>query len=221
MLVIEPTSERELTPWSSINWTRVEANVRRLQGRIYRAATNQDKVKNLQKLMVRSRSAKLKAIRQVTQENDGKHTPGIEGVVCDTPQARLALLQEGMELQGYRPKPVRRVYIPKADGRKRPLGIPTIKDRAMQALIKLALEPEWESRFEANSYGFSPGRACQDAIEAIYASLNHQGCSEWVLDADISGCFDNIDHQALLDQIPVWKETVRKWLKAGRVEMGR
>jgi RNA-directed DNA polymerase len=144
MLVIEPNSEHKLTCWAGINWTAVEANVRRLQGRIYRATADQDwkQVKNLQKLMVRSQAAKLKAIRQVTQENSGKHTPGIDGVVCDTPEKRLDRFNEGMEFQGYHPKPVRRVYIPKANGKRRPLGIPTIKDRAMQALVKLALEPE-------------------------------------------------------------------------------
>ena len=223
MLVIELNSEHKLTHWSGINWTAVEANVRRLQDRIYRATAEQDwkRVKNLQKLLIRSQAAKFKAIRQVTQENSGKHTPGIDGVVCDTPKKRLDLLNEGMDLQGYRPKPVRRVYIPKANGKRRPLGIPTIKDRVMQALVKLAMEPEWECRFEANSYGFRPGRACQDAIEAIYTTLNHSGCSEWILDADISGCFDNIDHNTLLERIPVFKETVQKWLKAGIVEMGQ
>lgn len=126
MLVIEPTKGWGLTHWSQINWSKVEANIRRLQGRIYRAAANGEaaKVKNLQKLLIRSMSAKLKAIRQVTQENDGKHTPGVDGVVCDTPEARLALLQDGLNLRGYRPKPVRRVYIPKGNGKMRPLGIP-------------------------------------------------------------------------------------------------
>jgi RNA-directed DNA polymerase len=222
MLVIEPTSGREPTRWADINWTAVEGNVRRLQGRIFRATANGDhaKVRNLQRLLVRSMSAKLKAIRQVTQENDGKHTPGIDGVVCDTPEARLALLKDGLTLKGYRPKPVRRVYIPKANGKRRPLGIPTVKDRVMQALVKTALEPEWESRFEANSYGFRPGRSCHDAIEAIFTTLNHQGCSEWVLDADISGCFDSIDHDALSRRLPVFTMTIRRWLEAGVVELG-
>ena len=222
MLVIDPTNGPTPTRWADINWAGVEASVRRLQGRIYRAATNQEhrKVKDLQKLLVRTVAAKLKAIRQVTQENRGKHTAGIDGVICDTPEKRLVLLQE-LEVRGYRPKPVRRVYIPKANGKKRPLGIPTIKDRAMQAVIKLALEPEWESRFEANSYGFRPGRSCHDAIEAIHTTLNKTGCSEWILDADISGCFDNIEHDTLLERIPVFQKTIRRWLKAGIVELGR
>ena len=201
----------------------MEANVRHLQGRIYRAATHEDhaQVKNLQKLMVRSMSAKLKAIRQVTQENSGKQTPGIDGVVCDTPQKRLALLQDGLSLQGYRPKPVKRGYIPKSSGGQRPLGIPTQKDRVMQALVKMALEPAWESRFEANSYGFRPGRCTMDAITALHTCMNRQGASQWVLDADIKGCFDNIDHTALLTRLPVFTTTIRRWLKAGVVALGR
>jgi RNA-directed DNA polymerase len=222
MLVIEPTNGRELTHWSQINWTAVAANVRHLQGRIYRAAAHEDhaQVKNLQKLMVRSMSAKLKAIRQVTQENSGKQTPGIDGVVCDTPQKRLALLQDGLSLKGYCPKPVKRCSIPKSSGGQRPSGIPIQKDRVMQALMKLALEPEWESRFEANSYGFRPGRCTMDAITALHTCMNRQGASQWVLDADIKGCVDNIAHTALLQRLPVFTTTIRHWLKAGVVELG-
>jgi RNA-directed DNA polymerase len=223
MLVIEPTNGRELPHCSQSNWTAVEANVRHLQGRIYRAAAHEDhtQVQNLQKLMVRSMSAKLKAIRQVTQENSGKQTPGIDGVVCDTPQTRLALLQDGLSLKGYRPKPVKRCYIPKRSGGQRPLGIPTQKDRVMQALVKLALEPEWESRLEANSCGFRPGRRTMDAITALHTCMNRQGASQWVLDADIKGCVDNIDQAALLKRLPVFTTTIRRWLKAGVVERGR
>src|SRR5256885_6658259 len=151
--------------WSDIDWAATEAAVRRIQDRIFRAAKAGDgaKVKNLQKLLVRSRSAKLLAIRQVTQQNAGRHTPGIDGVVCKTPKDRVTLLENGLDLKGYKPKPVRRVYIPKANGKLRPLGeagqgsngcavgiarrgIPTVKDRVMQAVVKLALEPEWEPR---------------------------------------------------------------------------
>jgi RNA-directed DNA polymerase len=222
MLVIEPTKGWRLTHWSQINWSRVEATIRRLQGRIYRAAANGEsaKVNNLQNLLVRSMSAKLKSIRQVTQENDGKHTPGVDGVVCDTPEARMELLKNGLNLRGYSPKPVRRVYIPKGNGKMRPLGIPTVKDRCLQALVKLALEPEWESRFEANSYGFRPGRCTMDAITAIHTTLNRKDSSPWILDADITGCFDNINHAALLAKLPVFTTTIRRWLKAGVVELG-
>ena len=218
----ERTDERKPTSWADIDWAAAEEHVRRLQGRIYRAAAAGEhaKVKNLQKLLVRSGSAKMLAIRQVTQQNKGRNTPGVDGVVCNTPQARLQLLNTGLHLRGYRPQPVRRVYIPKSNGKERPLGIPTIRDRVMQAIVKMALEPEWESRFEANSYGFRPGRCTMDAIVAIHRNLNGRGTSEWILDADISGCFDNIDHETLLARLPVFTTAVRRWLKAGIIEGG-
>ena len=224
MLVIEPTKGRGLTDWSEINWTAVERNVKRVQGRIFRAAKRGEhaKLKNLQKLLARSASAKLLAIRRVTQKNRGKHTPGIDGLVCDTPEARLKLFQQGLSLTDHRPKPVRRVYIPKPRGTgRRPLGIPTIKDRVLQTLVRLALEPEWETRFEANSHGFRPGRCTMDAVCALHAALCHKGSSRWILKADISGCFDHLSHTALLAQLPVFTETIRRWLKAGTVEFGR
>src|SRR3954447_1770676 len=159
MVRAEQTDGRQPMTWSSVDWAATEAVVGRIQDRIFRAAQTGDgaRVKNLQKLLVRSRSAKLLAIRQVTQRNAGRHTPGIDGVVCRTPDDRGALLESGLDLKGYQPQPVRRIYIPKANGKLRPLGIPTVRDRVMQAVVKLALEPEWETRFEANSYGFRPG----------------------------------------------------------------
>jgi RNA-directed DNA polymerase len=218
----ERTEDHSYTTWADINWHAVEGNVRRLQERIYRATTNKawKRVKNLQKLLVRATSNKLLAIRRVTQENQGKHTAGIDGVVYDTPEARWRLFQEGLSLKGYKPRPVRRVYIPKDNGKQRPLGIPTGKDRVMQAIVKAALEPEWETRFEANSYGFRPGRCTMDAIEALHTTLNQKTSSPWILDADISGCFDNIDHGPLLAKLPVFTATLRQWLKAGVIEVG-
>jgi RNA-directed DNA polymerase len=223
MLVMEPTNGRVLPHWSQLNWTAVEANVRQLQGRISRAAAHEDhaQVKNLQKLMVRSMSAKLKAIRQVTQENNGKHTPGIDGVVCDTPQKRLALWQDGLSLKGDRPKPGKRCYIPKRSGGQRPLGLPPQKDRVRQALVKLALEPAWERRFAANAYGCRPGRCTREAMTALHTCMNRQSASQWGRDADIKGWFDNIDPTALLTRLPVFTTTIRRWLKAGGVELGR
>ena len=225
MLVIEPTNGRRLTDWSAINWTAVERNVKHLQGRIFRAAKRGEpkKVKSLQKLLARSASAKLLALRKVTQQNRGKHTPGLDGVVCETPQARLELFNEGLSLQGHRPQPVHRVYIPKGPHGtgKRPLGIPTVKDRVLQTMVRLALEPEWESRFEANSYGFRPGRSTMDAVSALHAALRRKGSSQWILDADVRGCFDNLSHEALLTRLPVFTQAIRRWLKAGAVEFGR
>jgi len=220
---IEPTEGQTLPTWADIDWRAVEMNVGRLQERIYRATKDEDwkKVKNLQKLLARATSTKLLAIRRVTQENQGKNTAGVDGVTCDTPEARLELLREGLRLEGYRPLPVRRVYIPKDNGKQRPLGIPTVKDRVMQAIVKAALEPEWEARFEANSYGFRPGRCAMDAIEAIHTTVNRKGSSRWILDADISGCFDNIGHGPLLARLPVFTATIRRWLKAGVIELGR
>jgi len=190
----ERTDERELTSWADIDWSMTEEHVHRLQGRIFRAAAAGEhaKAKNLQKLLVRSGSAKKLAIRQVTQQNTGKNTPGTDGVVCNTPEARLHLFNTGLHLRGYWPQPVRRVHIPKSNGKLRPLGIPTIRDRVMQAIVKMALEPEWESRFEANSYGFRPGRCTMDAVAAIHRNLNGRGTSEWILDADLSDYLDAV-----------------------------
>ncbi len=222
MKVFAERTEGHTSTWADIRWRSVETHVRRLQERIYRATMNKEwrKVKNLQKLLVRATSNKLLAIRRITQENQGKHTAGIDGRICDTPEARWTLFQEGLSLKGYKPRPVRRVYIPKDNGKQRPLGIPTVKDRVMQAMVKTALEPEWEARFEANSYGFRPGRCTMDAIEAIHTTVNREDCSQWILDADISGCFDNIDHGPLLAKLPVFTTTLRQWLKAGVVEVG-
>jgi RNA-directed DNA polymerase len=222
--VAEPRKGRHPSAWGQIDWQQAEDEVRRLQERIFRAAKEHQhaRVRNLQRLVVRSYFAKALAIRQVTQINSGKGTPGVDGCVCKTDAQRMGFLKSGLSLEGYRPSPVRRVYIPKADGKRRPLGIPTVKDRVMQALVKLALEPEWESRFEANSYGFRPGRSTHDAIKAIWLGSNQTGSSQWVVDADISGCFDNIDHDALLALVPEhFHEVIRRWLKAGVVELGK
>ena len=218
----EQTDGRWSMKWSDVDWAMTETAVRRIQERIFRAARAGDgaRVANLQKLLARSRSAKLLAIRQATQRNAGRNTPGIDGVVCRTPRDRVALLESGLDLKGHKPQPVRRVYIPKANGKMRPLGIPTIRDRVMQAVVKLALEPEWETRFEANSHGFRPGRCAMDAIEATFIALGQEGSSRWIFDADISGCFDAIAHQPLLAKLPTFTRTIARWLKAGSIDMG-
>lgn len=189
---IEQIDKRETPTWADIDWRQVERNVKRLQERIYRATEAQEwqRVRNLQKLLAKAMSNKLLAIRRVTQENQGRKTAGVDGVVYDTPAKRLALSQEDLNLYHHRPQPVRRVYIPKSKDKKRPLGIPTQKDRVRQAIVKTALEPEWEARFEANSYGFRPGRRTMDAITQLHTTLNQPTSSPWILDADISGCFD-------------------------------
>jgi RNA-directed DNA polymerase len=218
----ERTEEPSYTTGADLNWHAVEGNVRRLQDRSYRATTPKawKRVKNLQKLLVRATSNKLLAIRRVRQENQGTHTAGIDGVGYDPPEARWRLFQEGLSRKGYKPNPVRRVSIPQDNGKQRPLGIPTGKDRVMQAIVTAALEPEWEARFEANSYGFRAGRGTMDAIEAMQTTTHRQECRSWILDADISGCFDQIDHGPWLAKLPVFTPTVRQWLKAGVVEVG-
>lgn len=210
--------------WKLLPWSEIERNVFRLQQRIYQAASEDDvkRVHNLQRLLVRSYSARLLAVRRVTQDNRGKRTPGVDGVASLTPPERLTLAHDLRNLN-TNPSPLRRTYIDKpGSNEKRPLGIPTLADRARQALVKLALEPEWEAKFEPNSYGFRPGRAAHDAIEAIFNFIRLK--PKYVLDADIEKCFDKISHAALLAKLhtihPLVK-LIRGWLKAGILDKGQ
>lgn len=210
------------TNWHSINWKKANQTVRNLRQRIFRATQQGDwkKVRSLQKLMLRSRSNILVSVRRVTQVNQGRRTPGVDKVVVKTPAARGKLVDELAALTPWRAKPARRIYIPKANGKQRPLGIPAIKDRCLQAMVKNALEPSWEAQFEGISYGFRPGRGCHDAIQKIFGLATPNKNKKWVLDADIKGAFDNISHECLLEtlgEVP-GKELIRQWLKAGYME---
>ncbi len=212
------------TDWNAINWRKANRTVRNLRQRIFRAAQegNLNKVHSLQKLMLKSYSNRLVSVRRVAQINAGKNTPGVDKLVVKTPAARGRMVDTLAHYTLWKAKPARRVYIPKANNKLRPLGIPVVVDRCLQAMVKNALEPAWEARFEGSSYGFRPGRSCHDAIEKIYGLARPNKTKKWVLDADIRGAFDNISHAYLLETIgPVpGKELIKQWLKAGYVEHG-
>nr|YP_010500111.1 hypothetical protein [Gormaniella terricola]UWV18288.1 hypothetical protein [Gormaniella terricola] len=204
--------------WTNINWAKVQRDVRRMQHRIYKAKLNKNtkQLYWLQKRLINSKTSKLLAVRSVTTLNKGKNTAGIDKQIFTKPEQKLSLALS-LKLDGHA-LPIRRVWIPKPGKQeKRPLGIPVIRDRAKQALAKLALEPEWEAIFEPNSYGFRPGRSALDAVEAIFLSLHHN-TPKWVFDADIRKCFDEIDHDALLTKLgtfPLMQKQIAAWLKAG------
>jgi RNA-directed DNA polymerase len=208
--------------WHQLPWRKLEVAVFKLERRIYKASQAGDirRVHRLQKLLLKSRAAKLLAVRRITQDNQGKNTAGIDGIKALTPHQRGALAAQLGTLPTGRP--TRRVWIPKpGKDEQRPLSIPTLHDRALQALVKLVLEPEWEARFEPNSYGFRPGRSVHDAIGAIFIAIEKQ--PKYALDADIAKCFDRIDQQALLRKIktfPTLNRLVKAWLQAGVLDNG-
>jgi len=213
--------------WDAIDWRSVEDDVRRLRQRIFTASQAGDlkKVRSLQKLMLRSRANALLSVRRVTQVNTGRKTAGIDGhtVLTAPGKADLATWMQ-RHWPSWKPWPVKRVWIAKANGKRRGLGIPVIVDRCLQALAAAALEPEWEARFESRSYGFRPGRGCQDAIQSIYVTGRGSTCRRvWTLDADLAAAFDSIGHDHLLSQLGWFpaRELVRQWLKAGVVERGQ
>jgi RNA-directed DNA polymerase len=207
-----------LTDWHAINWHKVHQNVRRLQARIVQAtkAGRWGKVKALQRLLTRSFSGKALAVRRVT-ENQGKRTPGVDRVTWNDPRQKAQAIH-ALKQRGYRPQPLKRVYISKKNGKKRPLGIPTILDRAMQALYLLALQPIAETTGDTHSYGFRPERSTADAIEQCFTLLSRRTSAKWILEADIRSCFDRISHDWLLANIPMERAILQKWLKAGFME---
>jgi len=214
--------------WRQIDWRRMEDEVRRLRQRIFTASKAGDlaRVRNLQKLMLRSRANTLQSVRRVTERNAGRLTAGVDGEVVLTPEAKARLVERiEHATEPFKAWPVRRVYIPKPGSHKRrPLGIPVIADRAHQARVVNALEPEWEARFEPRSYGFRPGRGCHDAIEAVYHAVKGKDPKRrWALDADLAGAFDRVAHDHILSQLGTFpaRGMVAQWLKAGVVEQGR
>jgi len=219
------TTEEMSGAWRELPWRKLEKHVYRMQKRIYRASQRgkQRQVEKLQKLLLKSEAARLLAVRRVTQDNQGKKTAGVDGVKSVPPKGRFLLVTQLHPTRWKRRKhltPVRRVWIPKpGKAEKRPLGIPTMLERAKQALVKMALEPAWEAVFEPNSYGFRPGRSCHDAIGAIFNGIRYK--PKFVFDADIKGCFDHINHEALLKKLhtyPKLTHLIQGWLKAGVME---
>ncbi|MDB9314456.1 group II intron reverse transcriptase/maturase [Spirulina sp. CS-785/01] len=208
--------------WENLPWGKIQRKVFKLQKAIYQAASrgNKAKARRLQRLLNKSYYARLLAVRKVTQDNQGKRTAGIDGVKSVKPKERFHLAEKLRKPS--KAKSLRRVWIPKpGKDEKRPLGIPTIYDRALQALVKLGLEPYWEALFEAESYGFRPGRSAHDAIDAIYKKCHKR--KQFVLDADIAKCFDQINHDYLMSKLDcpsVYKRSIKQWLKAGVMDNG-
>lgn len=206
--------------WDSINWDTVKAEVRRLQMRIAKATSEgrHGRVKSLQWILTHSFHAKLLAVKRVVQNHGGK-TPGVDKIIWKTPQQKMEAALS-LTRKGYRTQPLRRIYIPKKDGRQRPLSIPPMKCRAMQALHLLALDPIAEFRADKNSYGFRPKRSAADALEACHLALARKGSAQWIFEADIKSCFDKISHDWLRNNIPMDKEILSKWLSAGYIDKG-
>ncbi|MFC7519064.1 group II intron reverse transcriptase/maturase [Herbaspirillum sp. GCM10030257] len=211
-------SSRIPLEWAAIDWQRVQKNVRAMQIRLAKATKDSDwrRVKALQRWLTRSFCARALAVKRVT-ENQGKRTAGVDQQLWDTPPQKFAAIAE-LKKRRYRPLPLRRVYIPKANGKERPLGIPTMKDRAMQALHLLALDPVLETLSDPNSYGFRKNRSTADAMSQIFLQTCRKSSAQWVLDADIEGFFDNINHKWLLSKVHMDKAVLHKWLSSGVID---
>ena len=211
------SSQPEVSNWTAIKWDKCEHRVRKLQARIVKAqkAKRYNRVKYLQRILVISFDAKALAVKRVTS-NKGKRTAGVDKVKWTAPTAKFKAILS-LKRKGYKPKPLKRVYIDKSNGKKRPLGIPTMHDRAMQALYLMALEPVTETMADGNSYGFRRKRSTADAIDALHRLLSRECSPQWILEGDIKGCFDHISHNWLINHVQIDKEIVAKWLTSGVV----
>jgi len=225
MNTLETKSARSLiTNWDQINWQEINEYVEKLQQRIYHAESVGDKrkVRDLQRMLMNSEAALLVSIRRVTQLNRGKRTAGVDGYKAVTPKDRLELYMKmkNMSLSLHQPKPAYRTYIQKKNGKLRPLGIPTILDRVYQNVARLALEPQWEARFNPTSYGFRPKRNCHDAAERIFNTMKGKNKKVWIFEGDFKGCFDTLNHDYIMQQLKEFPETelIGRWLKAGFVD---
>ena len=224
-MTVAPATDASLTSaphhWSAINWPQVRQVVRRLQMRIAKAtqAGRHRKAQALQWLLTHSRAAKLLAVHRVTT-NRGAKTPGVDNVIWRTGKQKLHAVFN-LKRHGYIPQPLRRLYIPKPNGKLRPLSIPVMHDRALHALHALSLAPIAEVLADRNSYGFREGRRCADALEQCFTVLSQKSCAPWVQEGDIRACFDEISHSWLLQNVPMDKQLLGKWLQAGYWEKGQ